>query len=337
MMKTRRPVRILFCSVLVALLIFACYGGAGVAAGGNMQLSYATPQDAVQALVEALKAGDVAKVSNILGPGSGPLISSGDPVADRAGKEEFLKLYEEQHKIESTGADKAVLSIGSQDYPVPIPLVKGGNGWLFDTAAGLDEILNRRIGRNELKAIQVAHAYVEAQREYAARLREPKHPAEYAQRLFSSPGKKDGLYWKTGEGEEESPMGPLVAQAAREGYVKSKGPWPVPFHGYYFRILKGQGKHASGGAMNYLVKGRMVRGFGMLAYPANYGNSGIMTFIVNQEGVVYQKDLGANTARIATGIRLFDPDKSWKEVGGDEEHLPTVSDVEPPKENSGLK
>ena len=205
---------------------------------------------------------------------------------------------------------KAVFSIGNEDYPYPIPLVKKGQVWRFDTRAGKEELLNRRIGRNELEVIEILRAYVDAQREYATTDWDGDGKSEFAQKIRSTPGKKDGLYWAAKEGEKLSPLGPLAAKAAKEGYSKES----TALHGYHFRILKGQGKDAEGGAFDYLVNGKMLLGFAMVAYPAQYGSSGIMTFIVNQNGIVYQKDLGKNSSKVAAAMKLFNPDKSWKKV-----------------------
>ncbi len=301
--------------ILPAVLLILTLGVPALAASaGSRQKSFASPEEAVHGLIAALKANDDKKLSTILGPGSQSLISSGDRVADRAGRAEVVRLYGEKNRIEQVNPDKVLLAIGNQDYPVPIPVVKRGNAWVFDTKAGMEEILNRRIGRNELKAIDVARAYVDAQREYAFNERGGVEALEFAQKFLSTPGKQDGLYWPAPEGEEESPLGPFVAQAAREGYTKGKDNKPVPFHGYYFRILKAQGKHAEGGDFNYVVNGHMILGFALVAYPAQYAASGIMTFIVNQDGVVYQKNLGKNSGRVAADMKLFDPDKSWRKV-----------------------
>jgi len=233
-------------------------------------------------------------------------------VADREMGERFVKAYEEANKVVSESDTKMVLHVGKEDYPFPIPIVKKDEIWLFDTQAGKEEILNRRIGRNELSTIQVCLAYVDAQREYARR-----GPGgglmEYAQKFISEKGKKDGLYWETKQGEEESPLGPLVYRGVKEGYTK-KGDKPIPYHGYYFRILKAQGKNAAGGEYNYLVKGKMIGGFALVAYPAEYSVSGVMTFIVNHDGVVFEKDLGKQTEKLVGAMKKFDPDKTWKRV-----------------------
>ncbi|WP_298432011.1 DUF2950 domain-containing protein [Geobacter sp.] len=304
------------CRALLALLLILSLGGTAMAASAKVrQKSFATPEEAVKGLVEAVKANNSRKLAAILGPGSGELISSGDPVEDRQGRERFVKHYEEKNRIERQGDARAVLVIGTADYPFPIPLVKKGRAWLFDTRAGRQEILNRRIGRNELQVMDVLHAYVDAQREYAAKDHDGNGVLEFAQRLNSTPGKHDGLYWEAREGEEESPFGPLAARADCQGYgPEFKSATPEPFHGYYFKVLTAQGKDAEGGAFDYVVNGRMVLGFAMVAYPAKYRASGVMTFIVNQNGVIYQKDLGRKTAQLATAMKLYDPDPSWKKV-----------------------
>jgi len=276
------------------------------------QRSFASPQQAVAALVTAVQDEDDTELLAVLGPGAEDLISSGDAVADRNGRERFLAAYGEKNGLEQESPDRALLVVGQKEYPFPIPLVRQGGAWRFDTLAGRVEILNRRIGRNELHTIEVMRAYTDAQREYASRSRNGGG-AEFAQKLSSSDGKKDGLYWKAAEAEEESPLGPLIARAVEEGYGGGldKEP-PEPFHGYFFKILKAQGEHAVGGAFDYVADGKMILGFALVAYPARYGVSGITTFIVNQEGVIYEKDLGEGTARQAAEMTTFDPDASWR-------------------------
>ena len=305
----------IFLFLLLALLVIPAGSlSALTASPPKTQKSFASPEVAVKNLIAALKSNDNKGLISILGPGSQAIVSSGDPVADKAGREQFLRLYDEKNLIEMAGAGKAFLSIGNDNYPFPVPVIKKKGSWFFDAAAGKEEILNRRIGRNELEVIDVLRAYVEAQREYASREREGIGVMEFAQKIRSTPGKRDGLYWETTEGEKESPLGPLAAKAAREGYGKSTRGKPTPFHGYHFRILKAQGKHADGGAFDYVVNGRMVLGFALVGYPAQYGSSGIMTFIVNQNGIVYQKDLGSKTGTIAAAMKRYDPDKSWQKV-----------------------
>jgi hypothetical protein len=295
----------------IAAAIFLLGTAPASQAAGMPQKSFSSPEEAVKSLVAAVRANDIKEMLAILGPGSRELISSGDDVADRAGREKFLNAYDQMNTLQQESADKMVLSIGADNWPLPIPIVKKGTTWVFDIREGKQEILNRRIGRNELHIMDVLHAYVDAQHEYATKDCRGDGKVEFAQRLISTEGKRDGLYWEAKEGEEESPLGPLVARAAKEGYANAD---LSPFHGYYFNILKGQGKHVDGGAYNYVVKGKMILGFALVAYPAEYGNSGVMTFILNQEGIIYQKDLGKDTKRRAEAMKIFDPDKSWTKV-----------------------
>ncbi|HXX80184.1 MAG TPA: DUF2950 domain-containing protein [Thermodesulfovibrionales bacterium] len=285
------------------------------AAAKGKQKTFATPEDAVNALVEAVKANNTKELLAIFGPGSESLVSSGDNVRDKAGRERFVKHFEEKNSLEKQGDDKVVIQVGNDDFPLPIPIVKKGTTWYFDTKAGKEEVLNRRIGRDELKVLDSLYAFVDAQREYASKDRDGNGKMEFAQKFMSSKGKHDGLYWDTKEGEEDSPLGPFVAMASAKGYtVKGRSEKPIPFEGYYFRILKAQGPHATGGAYDYVVKGNMILGFAFVAYPAKYGSSGIMTFIVNQEGVIHQKNLGKNTANVAKAMKRYDPDETWKKV-----------------------
>ncbi len=299
-----------FIAVVVAATIFMFAGMTAEAAA--KQKGFATPEEAVKAAVTAARSNNDKELIAIFGPSSKDLIFSGDAVADKQRREKFLKAFNEKNSLvpEKGGM---VLVIGNNDWPFPIPLVKKGKIWSFDTGRGREEILNRRIGENELSTIQTVLAIVDAQREYALKEISGEGIPEYAQKFLSDPGKKNGLYWETKEGEEPSPLGPAVAQAKKEGYTKS-GDKPAPVHGYYYRMLKAQGKNASGGAYDYVVKGKMIGGFAVIASPAIYGNSGVMTFLVNHDGVVYQKDLGKNTEKAAMAIKKFDPDKTWKKV-----------------------
>ncbi|MFK4501187.1 hypothetical protein ABIF86_005478 [Bradyrhizobium japonicum] len=274
------------------------------------QQSYKTPEDAAAALAAAVKSGpgDILKV---LGRAAEDIVSSGDEVADNDIRQRFTSMYDVKHGIKAEGNKTATLILGPDDFPFPIPLVNTKTGWAFDTDEGRIEVLRRRIGRNELDAIQTALAYVDAQNEYADKDR-GEGAGVYAQRFLSTPGKKDGLFWR--DDSDPSPLGALVAEASAEGYKQGTGEGPAPYHGYYFRILKGQGSDAPGGALNYVVKGKMIGGFGLIAWPAEYGNSGVMTFLVNHAGTVYQKDLGNRTAVIAERTTLFDPDQTWKKV-----------------------
>ena len=284
-----------------------CWGVPSVA-----QERFKTPEAAVDALVAAAKAEDTKALVGVLGPDGRAIVSSGDPVADTNIRKKFVEAFEAKRAIEREGDGTQTLIIGADDWPFPIPLMNKAGEWQFETAAGLDEILRRRIGRNELAAIQVSLAYVQAQNEYASLDPGGLGPHIYAQRIVSRRGKKDGLYWPTSEGDTPSPLGELAAQASAEGY--KAGAAPVPYHGYYYRILTRQGGDAPGGAYDYLVNGKMIGGFGLLVFPAQYGNSGIMTFMVNQDATVYQKDLGSRTDELARKIDAFAPDQTWTKV-----------------------
>jgi len=276
---------------------------------------FPSPEAAVQALMEAVKNGDEKALLAIFGKEGKELIASGDAIADRKGRERFLQLYAAKHRLSRESDRMMALEVGEEQWPFPIPRVKEGEGWRFDTRIGKEEVLNRRIGRNEMSAIQTCLAYVDAQREYAARDRDGDGLLEYAQQLVSSKGRQDGLFWPAEEGREASPLGPLFAQAQEEGYRPRQGNAPpAPYHGYYYKMLKAQGKHAPGGARDYLVKGNLLGGFALVAYPARYGASGIMTFMVSHDGVVYQKNLGPGTPAAVRALQRFDPDKTWQKV-----------------------
>jgi hypothetical protein len=272
------------------------------------QQSFNSSDDAASALASAVKSGIRQDMLKVLGADGEDIIDSGDEVADKAAREEFLTAYDAKHSVKVDGK-KAWLIIGADDFPFPIPLVHSKSGWAFDTSEGQQEILYRRIGRNELDTVQTCLAFVDAENEYAEKDR-GDGPGVYAQRIVSSPGKKDGLYWPSDS--NESPLGQLAAEASAEGY--KVGSEPQPYHGYYYRILTQQGQSAPGGAMSYIVKGKMIGGFALIAYPAEYGNSGVMTFIVNHAGTVYQKDLGESTAARVKSMISFDPDKMWTKV-----------------------
>ena len=279
------------------------------------QESYASADDAVSALVGATRAHDLAALRAVLGPGSEKLVSSGDRYADQQQQSRFIEAYDDKHALVQDGPDRMTLDVGANDWPMPIPIVESNGRWHFDTPAGAQEIIDRRIGRNELATIRVSLAYVDAQHDYFERMKQETGTGFYAQHLVSTPGRHDGLYWPASAGAPESPLGPLVATAIEEGYpgelVKGK---PIPYQGYYFRILKAQGPDAPGGANSYVESGRMTRGFALIAWPASHGSSGIMSFEVNQDGVVFQKDLGPKTAEIAAHITRFDPDLSWARI-----------------------
>ena len=277
---------------------------------------YGSPEEAAKALAEAVRAKNVDAFLTVVGPGSVEWLSSGDAVADANDWKTFLAAYDEKNAFEKAGDAKTILTVGRDDWPFPAPIVKRGSGWAFDSAAGREEIVNRRVGRNELDTIQTMLAMVDAQREYAATDADGNGYADYARRFRSSPGKKDGLYWATPANDPPSPLGMLVAVAAQEGYGKTKPPPTerVPYHGYYYRILTAQGKNAPGGAYEYLVGDKLLGGFAIVAWPARYGVSGAMSFIVNHDGEVYEKDLGPQTASIAAAMSRYDPDKTWRKA-----------------------
>lgn len=276
------------------------------------QQSFPAPEQAAAALATAVKSGSNSAILKVLGPAADDIVTSGDEIADAEMRQRFTTAYDAKHSIKAEGNKKATLIVGNDDFPFPIPLYATTKGWEFDTKVGRIEILYRRIGRNELNAIQTCLAYVDAQNEYAEKDR-GLGVGVYAQRIVSTPGKKDGLFWH--DDSDPSPLGELVADASREGYkVDGKG---EPFHGYYYRMLKAQGSDAPGGALSYVVNGKMIGGFALVAYPAEHGNSGVMTFVVNHNGIVYQKDLGRWSYVHAERMRLFDPDQTWKKVDVD--------------------
>jgi Protein of unknown function (DUF2950) len=293
------------------LILMASAALAATGAYARDQRTFKTPDDAASALVQAVRINDDRGILSVLGPDGSQIASSGDPTEDKAKREEFVSAYDAKHQLTMEGDNKAVLVIGRDDFPFPIPLVRAGGAWKFDTAAGRQEILSRRIGRNELNAIQASLAYYDAQYEYAEKDRMGAGVRGYAQRIASSPGKKDGLYWPA-QGGDESPLGELVANAAHDGYGIGAG--RAPFHGYYYKILTKQGPAAKGGELDYVVRGNMIGGFALVAYPAVYGSSGIMTFVVNHDGVIYQKDLGPRTTRVAERMNAFDPGPGWETV-----------------------
>jgi hypothetical protein len=287
-----------------AIMALALMGSAS-----HAQQSYPSPEDAAAALATAVKSHTSRAILKVLGPGSEDIVESGDDVVDAQTRKAFISTYDAKHSIRTEGNKKATLILGTEDFPFPLPLINNKAGWEFDAKAGRIEVLYRRIGRNELDAIQTCLAFVDAQNEYAAK----DHGdgiGVYAQRIVSSPGKKDGLFWR--DESDPSPLGELAARASAEGYkVDGSG---APYHGYYFRILKGQGRDAPGGAFDYVAWAKMIGGFALIAYPAEYGNSGVMTFLVNHAGTVYQKDLGKRTKIIGDRIYLFDPDQTWKKI-----------------------
>jgi len=275
---------------------------------------FATPDEASNALLTAAKSGDQSAALAIFGPDSKEIIFSGDAVEDKNAVDTFVARYGVMHRWRRLTDGAQILLVGADNFAFPIPLKKNADGkWFFDTAAGKEEILNRRVGRNELAIIDVCETAARAQIEYFSKLHDGANRKQYALKFISDPGKQNGLYWQSSPGQPESPLGPLVAFATAEGY-SAKPDAHVPFHGYYFHMLKGQTDKAPGGAKNYVVDGRMIGGFAFVTYPAEYGNSGVMTFIINQDGVLLQKDLGKTTAETATAMSEFDPDTSWRPV-----------------------
>ena len=295
-------------TALTAAIVVVASASAALA-----QQDYKTPEDAVAALLDAAKSGDEKAALTVFGPDGIDIISSGDPVNDANQRQKFVAAYDAKHQIELKGTTHATLILGEKDWPFPVPLIKTKHGWEFDTDEGLQEILARRIGHNELATIQVCLAYVDAQDEYADKDRTGAGAGVYAQRFISETGKKDGLYWPAAQGEPESPLGDLFAKATSEGYKAGEG--RTPYRGYYYKILTKQGPHAPGGALDYVVNGKMIGGFALVAYPAEYRNSGVMTFIVSHSGKVFQKDLGPDTADTAEKITAYDPGPGWKQVG----------------------
>ena len=277
------------------------------------QKLFASPEEALKSLVDAVKTHDKAALEQIFGPSAKDLHSS-DEVQATAEFESFAKHVAEKTNLVKENDSRAIIHIGNENWPFPIPVVKKNGQWFFDTEAGQEEILNRRIGEDELTAILVCRSYVEAQREYVLKDWDNDGILAYAQKLRSDPGKKNGLFWRHAAGEPVSPLGELVARARIEGYKKEKSVFkeqPTPFHGYYFKILTQQGRNAPGGKYNYIANGNMVGGFALIASPSDWGKSGVMTFIVNQQGKVYQKNLGPDTMKIAQKMNAYDPDKTW--------------------------
>ncbi len=337
LMISRSERKLVPIALAMALLFFAALPSLGQ---GTNQRSFASPDEAMQALADAAKNKDRAALGSLFGPEYQKLLS-GDPVQDNNELDHFAAAIGQSAKLRKTGDSRAAVTIGPDNWPFPIPIVKSaqsqtGDQWRFDTAAGMEEILNRRIGENELSAISTCRAYTLAQWEYFT---EGDHDndgvAEYAQKFISTPGQKDGLFWETAEGEKPSPMGALVAAARAEGYAAGRRDTATvkaasattsattstnalprsPYHGYYFRILKRQGQHAPGGKYNYVINGNMIAGYALIAFPEKWGSSGIMTFIVNQQGRVYQRNFGSNTLKIANAITEYDPDPGgWKVV-----------------------
>jgi len=276
---------------------------------------FATPEDAVKALIDTVKKGDLPALLAIFGTDGTELIESSDPATARMNRQVFVVAANEQWHLEDAGPNGKTLVIGNEAWPFPVPLVKDASGWRYDTAAGKEEIVARRVGRNELAAIETVRAYISAQRRYAAQGHDGKAAGLYAMRLLSDIGKENGLYWPAAKGQKPSPLGDLVGQAAVEGRPVAGGVrQPAPLHGYYFKILTAQGAAAAGGAKNYVVNGEMSGGYALVAWPAQYDVTGVMTFVTNQDGAVFEKDLGPKTDAAAPAMATFNPDKSWRQV-----------------------
>jgi hypothetical protein len=301
-MRSKNPYSLLVLAALAAALIVV-----PALAQKPIQRTFPTAEEAWKALFAAASSGDKPALQAVFGPGCEEMLSSGDPVADKSAIELFLEKAKEKASLVPEGKDKVIVVIGAEEWPFAVPIVKKGGAWCFDTAAGKEEMDNRRVGKNELYTINACLAYVDAQEEFSKAHKVP----HYAQKFFSDEGKRDGLYWEAKEGQPESPLGPLAAEASKEGYRRSGTGQPTPFHGYFYKILKAQGKNAPGGAKSYIKGDMMTEGFALVAYPANYGASGIMTFIVNQQGIVFEKDLGPKTEEIAGTMKDYDPDQTW--------------------------
>lgn len=297
------PSRLAF-AVLMMMVVAACNRG-------TSQRDFASIDDAVGALVAAARSNDTSALVRVLGSEAEPAISSGDAIQDRNARERFVRAYEAEHTLSRGDAGEATLLVGTDQWPFPFPLVQSNGRWHFDSDAGTDEIVNRRVGANELSTIQSCLAFVDAQREYYMRNPQQAPLLQFAQRLVSTKGERDGLYWPTTGAEPPSPLGAGFARAQGEGYFQNGASKNEPLRGYIYRLLTAQGPNAQGGAYSYLVDGKMIGGFALIAVPAEYGRSGVMTFIVNHDGIVYSKDLGPDTATAARAIQTFDPDSSW--------------------------
>ncbi|HMK65751.1 MAG TPA: DUF2950 domain-containing protein, partial [Thermodesulfobacteriota bacterium] len=309
--KSIRPRRV-FRAIFIALLLTGLSGLNGLSARTSQPATFSSPAEAFSALVEAFRNADSSQLTALLGP-SGKALFSAEDRSEGSRAEQFLKDYQVKHRLEEVSPNKVVLHVGMTDWPWPFPVVRVGKRWRFDIDQGQKEILARRIGRNETGAVQVCLAYVDAQQEYAREHHSAEGAGEYAQKFMSDQGKKNGLCWISGKEEKQSPVGPLLANACQVNEAGERSnEMATPYYGYYYKILTGQGREATGGAYSYLVRGRMIGGFALVAYPASYGHSGIMTFMVSQDGVVYEKNLGPKTEGIAKALKVFNPDKSWK-------------------------
>jgi len=313
---TRRLTLVILTCVVIALGTRGCADTKPDNGSDATQTTFSSPEEAVQSLITSMRAHDAQKLEQIFGPDSDDLLFSGDNIADQQTQDRFLEMYDQKHSLKPDKDNNLILTLGDDEWPMPIPVVKdeSGKAWLFDTAAGQDEIINRRIGRNELNVIQVCKAIGDAQREYAQRDPNGDGVPEYARKFLSDTGTKNGLYWDVAPGEETSPLGLLVAAAQAEGYSKAATPTgePRPYHGYLYRILTAQGKDATGGAQDYVVDGKLIGGFAVVAWPAEYGSSGVKTFITNYTGDVFETDLGDDTDKLARAMTEYNPGSAWK-------------------------
>ena len=303
--------------VVLALLVTLWSSAAACFAATEQtqkQRVFRSPASAAAALVGAARVDNLKEMAAILGPEGEDVVSSGDAVADNNAREDFTKRYDQMHRLAYNAQGQVILYVGADNWPLPIPIVKHGDRWLFDTAEGKSELLYRRVGRNELFTVDVLQELADAQSEYADLQRKSSGEVQYAQTILSDDGKKNGLFWPTGGDEPESPIGPLIADATAEGYKRDPSGKPAPVHGYLYKVLKGQGVDAPGGAQDYVVAGKMTKGFAFLAYPAEYGDSGVMTFMIDKDGVIVEKDLGPDTEKIAPTMTTFNPDKTWREL-----------------------
>lgn len=309
-MRTLTATLAIACSVLVL--------APTVHAEGAGPRVFATSEEAVRVLAETVKAGDLNRLVALFGPEGQELVDTSDVATGRRNREVFVAAFAEGWRLADKGPDRKELVLGNEAWPFPVPLVRSAAGWSFDAAAGREEVLNRRIGRNELAAIRILHEYVAAQRAYAGAGHDGKRAGLYARRFGSDPGTHNGLYWPARPGEARSPLGVLIAEASEEGYRRRKAAeGPSPLHGYFFRILEGQGKSAKGGARDYVVDGEMSGGFALVAWPVHYDASGVMTFVVNQEGVAHERDLGPETATLVKAFTRYDPDDTWRPAQAD--------------------
>ena len=292
----------------LAIVLAACFPAMSLAQQPGQKI-FSSPEDASDSLVAAMQSDDQKALLEFLGPDGKDIISSGDETEDLHTRADFVRRYLEMHRLVNEPDGTTTLYIGARNWPAPIPLVHNGKAWYFKTEAGKREILHRRVGRNEMSAIRVCQGLAAAEHEY----HDVQH-SQYARAIFSTEGQHDGLYWKAATGEPQSPIGPMVARAAAQGYAPARSGAPTPYRGYYFHILTAQGKNASGGAKPYIVDGKMTEGFAFVAYPAEYRSSGVMTFIVGNDGVVYQRDLGKSTAVAANSMKKYDPDSTWRKA-----------------------